>query len=281
MKVAWQIRVDGNLDNVDADYQGKYAWSTCYNSEEGVTLAEMMAKEQDWVVIFNLKRIEEAVKKGRIQDDRRRAASSTAGTARPTPATFRSRTARMASIRRPMASTSSPTASYRPPSRSSTPASSMTCSTTRSSRATWSSPSPRSVSARCTPPTTARATPTRRCSSTARSSSGTSTLAIRAFKGEKVNPILQKLDVHYQPGHNHTSMGQTKEADGKWLISLNKFSKDRFLNVGPLKPENDQLIDISGDGDGARARWLRALPSRTTRPLFTDRRSTHSMSGKG
>jgi nitrous-oxide reductase len=72
--------------------------------------------------------------------------------------------------------------------------------------------------------------------------------AIAQFKGDKdAKPVLDRIDVHYQPGHGYSSMGETREADGKYYNSGNKFSKDRFLPVGPLHPETEQLIDIRGD----------------------------------
>ncbi|RMD69290.1 MAG: twin-arginine translocation signal domain-containing protein, partial [Gammaproteobacteria bacterium] len=65
MEVAWQVIVDGNLDNCDADYTGRYAAACCYNGEGGVHLEDMIRNERDWVVVFNIPAIEAAVKAGK------------------------------------------------------------------------------------------------------------------------------------------------------------------------------------------------------------------------
>src|SRR5690606_41896805 len=62
MKVAWQVIVDGNLDNTDADYTGRFAASTCYNSERALDLGGTMRNERDWVVVFDVHAIDKAIK---------------------------------------------------------------------------------------------------------------------------------------------------------------------------------------------------------------------------
>lgn len=59
--------------------------------------------------------------------------------------------------------------------------------------------------------------------------------------------VLDKLSIHYNIGHLMTMEGDSQDPDGKYLVSLNKLSIDRFNPVGPLQPQNHQLIDISGD----------------------------------
>jgi nitrous-oxide reductase len=66
---------------------------------------------------------------------------------------------------------------------------------------------------------------------------------------EKPWRLIQQLPVHYNIGHLVTAEGDTVEPDGKYLVSLNKWAVDRFLNVGPLLPQNLQLVDISEEGD--------------------------------
>ncbi|MCB1867651.1 MAG: Sec-dependent nitrous-oxide reductase, partial [Gammaproteobacteria bacterium] len=59
--------------------------------------------------------------------------------------------------------------------------------------------------------------------------------------------VLDQLNIHYNIGHLVAMEGDSVSPDGKYLVSLNKLAIDRFNPVGPLHPQNHQLIDISGD----------------------------------
>ncbi len=61
--------------------------------------------------------------------------------------------------------------------------------------------------------------------------------------------LVDKVSIHYNVGHIAMAEGDNVEPDGKYLVSLNKWAIDRFSNVGPLLPQNFQLVDVS-DPDG-------------------------------
>ncbi|WP_298981325.1 Sec-dependent nitrous-oxide reductase [Caldilinea sp.] len=57
--------------------------------------------------------------------------------------------------------------------------------------------------------------------------------------------LVEKTPVQYNVGHIAAAEGDTVNPDGKYLVALNKWAVDRFAPIGPLLPQNIQLLDIS------------------------------------
>jgi nitrous-oxide reductase len=66
-------------------------------------------------------------------------------------------------------------------------------------------------------------------------------------EGDQAFKLVDKISVHYNIGHLATAHGDTMKPHGNYLVALNKWSIDRFTNVGPLHPQNFQLIDLTGE----------------------------------
>ena len=59
--------------------------------------------------------------------------------------------------------------------------------------------------------------------------------------------VVDRIPVYYSVGHLMIPGGDTKKPYGKYLVAMNKITKDRYLPTGPELAQSAQLIDISGD----------------------------------
>ncbi len=256
MEVRWQVRVDGNMDLCASSFDGKLAACNQYNTENGAHYEDMMSAETDACVFFNIERIEKAVKEGKFKTYGDSKVPVVDGTKAGNPDPKTALTAYVPVPKNPHGVNASPDGKY------------FICAGKLSPTATVIDLA--SVlkffdgevkeTKDCVVAEVEIGLGPLHTAFDGRGNAYTTLFldsqmvkwnidaAIKFHKGDtKVKYVVDRLDVTYQPGHTNASMSETKEADGKWLGVGNKFSKDRFLPVGPMHPECEQLIDITGE----------------------------------
>ena len=256
MDVRWQVLIDGNCDLVATSFDGKLAATNQYNTENGIHYEDMMSAERDACLFFNVARIEEAVKAGKFKTYGSSKVPVVDGTHEANKDAKTALVAYVSVPKNPHGVNASPDGKY------------FICAGKLSPTATtielakvleWFDGKLEKLDDAIVAEVEIGLGPLHTAFDGRGNAYTTLFLdsqvvkwnvekAIAFHKGDKnAKYVVDRLDVHYQPGHINASQSETKAADGKFLAVGCKFSKDRFLPVGPLHPENEQLIDISGE----------------------------------
>ena len=256
MEVRWQVLIDGNCDLVATSYDGKLAATNQYNVEMGAKYEDMMSAERDACLFFNVARIEAAVKAGKFKTIGTSKVPVVDGTHEANKDPKTALTAYVSVPKNPHGVNASPDGKY------------FICAGKLSPTGTvielskvldWFEGKLEKLDSAIVAEVELGLGPLHTAFDGRGNAYTTLFLdsqvvkwnveaAIKFHAGDKnAKYVVDRLDVQYQPGHVNASQSETIAADGKFLAVGCKFSKDRFLPVGPLHPENEQLIDISGE----------------------------------
>jgi len=256
MEVRWQVLIDGNCDLTATSYDGKLAATNQYNTEMGAKYEDMMSAERDACLFFNVARIEAAVKAGKFKTIGDSKVPVVDGTHEANKDAKTALTAYVSVPKNPHGVNASPDQKY------------FICSGKLSPTGTvielakvldWFDGKLEKLDDAIVAEVELGLGPLHTAFDGRGNAFTTLFLdsqvvkwnvekAIAFHKGDKsAKYVVDRIDVQYQPGHLNASQSETIAADGKYLAVGCKFSKDRFLPVGPLHPENEQLIDISGE----------------------------------
>ncbi len=255
----WDVKVTGNLDNGDSGKEGRYFFSTSYNSEGGVNEEEMTRPDTDFMTVFDIPAIEEAVENGEYEE------------VNGVPVVDGTKESSLNDGDRPIVQyLDVPTS---PHGVSVTPDGDYAIASGKLDN-TCTVVDIEMLGEVDDPNDAIVGQPQLGMGPLHTAYDGRghayTTLfidsqvvkwdieaAIDAYPDDEPDEadadspaVVDKIDVHYNPGHLIASESYTAEPQGDWLLSLNKMSLDRFLPVGPTFPVNDQLIYIGDDDEG-------------------------------
>ncbi|MFT3759706.1 TAT-dependent nitrous-oxide reductase [Thauera sp.] len=256
MEVRWQVLIDGNCDLAATSYDGKLAATNQYNTEGGYHYEGMMSAERDACLFFNIARVEQAVKDGKFTTIGASKVPVVDGTRASNTDPATALVAYVSVPKNPHGVNASPDGKY------------FICAGKLSPTGTvieltkvldWFDGKLDDIDKAIVAEVELGLGPLHTAFDGRGNAYTTLFLdsqivkwnvdaAIKFHAGDtNAQYVVDRLDVHYQPGHINASQSETMFADGKWLCVGCKFSKDRFLPVGPLHAETEQLVDISGE----------------------------------